>query len=76
MDTLIDDHVSRKQADLAVTALLDHIKKVHAKRDEKELLGAPEEHIWLVLATKRMHPEKKLKPFKMCVLFSLTSRLS
>lgn len=65
MDSLIDDHVSTKQADLAVSALLDYIKKVHAKKDEQELLGATEEHIWLVLATKRMHPEKKLKPFKM-----------
>lgn len=65
MDTLIDDRVSSKQVSLAVDALLSHINKVHAGKEETELLGATEEHIWIVLATKRMHPEKKLKPFKM-----------
>lgn len=70
MPTLIDSHVSVKQAKLAVEALLKHAEKVQAERDETELLGAKEELVWLNVAVKQVHPEKKLKPFSMWVYLS------
>lgn len=64
---LIDSHVSVKQCHRAVDALLKHARAAEKKREESELLPGKEQHVWLVLAVKQMHPEKKLKPFKMCV---------
>ncbi|KAG8773508.1 hypothetical protein FRC12_002504 [Ceratobasidium sp. 428] len=63
MPSLIDSHVSVKQAKLAVDALLKHAAKVQAERDETELLGAKDELVWLNVNVKQVHPEKKLKPF-------------
>ncbi|KAG9085913.1 hypothetical protein FRC06_003370 [Ceratobasidium sp. 370] len=63
MSNLIDSHVSVKQAKLAIDALLKHAAKVQAERDETELLGAKDELVWLNVNVKRVHPEKKLKPF-------------
>ncbi|KAG8742500.1 hypothetical protein FRC10_001334 [Ceratobasidium sp. 414] len=63
MPNLIDSHVSIKQAKLAIDALLKHAAKVQAEREETELLGAKDELVWLNVNVKRVHPEKKLKPF-------------
>ncbi|KAG8696729.1 hypothetical protein FRC09_008298 [Ceratobasidium sp. 395] len=63
MPSLIDSHVSVKQAKLAVDALLKYAAKVQAERDETELLGAKDELVWLNVNVKQVHPEKKLKPF-------------
>ena len=66
-DVLIDDHVSTKQCEKAIEALLNHALKWQAEKDKTELLGAKEQHVWLNITVKNMHPEKKLKPFKMYV---------
>jgi ribosome biogenesis protein UTP30 len=66
VDELIDGHVSSAQCKRAVDALLKHALEVEKENEEKELLSGKEQHIWLVLGVKHMHPEKKLKPFRMC----------
>ncbi|KAG8700180.1 hypothetical protein FRC08_004861 [Ceratobasidium sp. 394] len=63
MPNLIDSHVSVKQTRLAIDALLKHAAKVQAEREETELLGGKDELVWLNVNVKRVHPEKKLKPF-------------
>lgn len=63
MPTLIDSHVSVKQAKLAIDALLKHNEKHQAEKEEKDLLGSREEVVWLGVTVKKVHPEKKLKPF-------------
>ena len=65
MKALIDEHVSETQLKKAVDALLKYSTTKKAKSDEEDLLGATDEHIWIVLAVKKSHPEKKLKPFAM-----------
>jgi ribosome biogenesis protein UTP30 len=67
-DTLIDAHVSVSQCKLAIDALRTHELKKEEKQQGLELLPGKEEVVWLVLATKQVHPEKKLTPFKMCVI--------
>lgn len=69
---LIDEHVSTKQCDLAVNALLKHAQKAQEKMQDSELLGGREQHVWLVVTVKKMQQEKKLKPRRMyaSVLFS------
>lgn len=62
---LIDEHVSEKQCKLAINALLDHTLKTQEKKQEKELLAGKEQNVWLVVAVRQMHPEKKLKPHRM-----------
>lgn len=62
---LIDLHVSPTAIERAATALNTYISKSHAQQNEDELLGAREDFIWLVLSTKRMSPEKKVKPHRM-----------
>ena len=62
---LIDDHVSTRQCKLAVDALLEHEAKRYAKQQESQLLPGKEQHVWLVVTVKQMHPEKKLKPHRM-----------
>jgi hypothetical protein len=64
---LIDGHVSSAQCSKAIDALLKHGLAHQEKLAENELLPGAEPHVWLVLAVKQMQPEKKLKPFKMCV---------
>ncbi|KAI0315590.1 ribosomal protein L1p/L10e family-domain-containing protein [Amylostereum chailletii] len=59
---LIDGHVSAKQCKKAVDALLAHARKHQAAREETELLPGKEQHVWLQVAVKQMHPEHKLKP--------------
>ena len=66
---LLDDHVSLKQCQLAVDALLKHEQKRQEKVQESQLLPGKEQNVWLVLTVKQMHSEKKLKPHKMCVLY-------
>jgi ribosome biogenesis protein UTP30 len=68
---LIDGHVSVAQCTKAANALLNHARAHQEKVAEHELLPGAEPHVWLVLAVKRMQPEKKLKPFKMCEPYHL-----
>lgn len=65
---LIDEHVSEKQCKMAVDALLDHALKAQQKKQDTELLADKEQNVWLVVTVKQMHPEKKLKPHRMCVI--------
>jgi hypothetical protein len=67
-DILIDSKVSTAQCKLAVDALLKHALAHQAAKEQNELLpDRTEQYIWLVVAVKKMFPERKLKPFKMCV---------
>lgn len=71
-DVLIDSRVSTAQCKLAVDALLKHALAHQAAKEQNELLpDRTEQYIWLVVAVKKMFPERKLKPFKMCVHISL-----
>lgn len=65
MTELIDSHVSRDQVERAVKALSSYIRKSRAEEDESRLLGAKEDFVWLVVATKKMFPQNNLKPTKM-----------
>ena len=64
---LVDGHVSAHQCQLAVDALLKHEKKRLEEQAESQLLPGKEQHVWLVVTVKQMHPEKKLKPHRMYV---------
>lgn len=64
-DEIIDEHVSLNQSRLAVEALLSHASKFQEKKSQTELLPGKEQNVWLTVAVKQMHPEKKLKPHKM-----------
>jgi len=67
-DTLIDSKVSTAQCKLAVDSLLKHALAHQAAKEQAELLpDRTEQYVWLVVAVKKMFPERKLKPFKMCV---------
>ena len=71
-DVLIDSKVSTAQCKLAVEALLKHALAHQAAKEQNELLpDRTEQYVWLVVAVKKMFPERKLKPFKMCVCPSL-----
>ncbi|KZV79225.1 ribosomal protein L1 [Exidia glandulosa HHB12029] len=63
-DELIDEHVSSAQALKAAKALHAYATKKQTERDADELLPTKDEHVWLVVGTKVMHPEKKLKPHR------------
>ena len=67
MAELIDGHVSVKQCEHAVTALMEYALKRQEKREENELLPGKEESIWLQVSVKEIHGEAKLKPHRMCV---------
>jgi ribosome biogenesis protein UTP30 len=67
-DELVDSHVSEHQCQLAIEALLSHELKKRREAEESELLPEKEKDIWLVLAVKKFHPVRKIKPFKMYVL--------
>lgn len=67
---LLDSRVSINQCKLAIEALRDHELKKEQEKEETELLPGKEQYVWLVLAVKKVHPEKKLMPFKMCSMFS------
>jgi ribosome biogenesis protein UTP30 len=75
MARLIDDHVAVATVERAVHALITHIRKSESEQNETELLGAKEDYVWLVLATKRMSPEKRLKPHRMFVTLSIAFHL-
>jgi ribosome biogenesis protein UTP30 len=64
-EEMLDSHVSIEQAKLAIGALHKHANKVQKDKEEVELLPGREQHIWLVVGTKRVYPEGKLKPFRM-----------
>ncbi|KAI0088496.1 ribosomal protein L1p/L10e family-domain-containing protein [Irpex rosettiformis] len=68
---LIDEHVSSSQCQLAVEALLKHEQRRQEKLQESQLLPGKEQNVWLVLTTKQMHPEKKLKPHKIPIMHPL-----
>ena len=71
-DVLIDSKVSTAQCKLAIDALLKHALAHQAVKEQKELLpDRTDQYVWLVVAVKKMFPERKLKPFKMCVHPSL-----
>ncbi|KAI5896268.1 ribosomal protein L1 [Schizophyllum commune H4-8] len=61
-DELIDGHVSQKQAEKALNALLAYATKRAEKQAETELLGGREQHIWLNVAEKTIVPNRRLKP--------------
>ncbi|EGN91706.1 hypothetical protein SERLA73DRAFT_192115 [Serpula lacrymans var. lacrymans S7.3] len=61
---LIDSHVSVKQCKLAIDALHTHALKKQKEKEETELLTGKEQNIWLQVAVKKMHPEKKIKPIR------------
>jgi ribosome biogenesis protein UTP30 len=56
--------IDRVQAQKAVDALLKHHEKVSAEREETELIGR-EEHVWLVVNTKRGTTKRKMMPKRM-----------
>lgn len=64
-EELIGDHVSSAQCSKALKALYAYATKKRDERDAGELLPSKDEHVWLVVGTKVMHPEKKLKPRRM-----------
>src|SRR5260370_38988998 len=68
MTELIDSHVSRSQVERAVKALSCYVRKSRAEEDEKFLLGAKEDFVWLVVVTRKMFPQDSLKPTKMWML--------
>jgi ribosome biogenesis protein UTP30 len=61
---LIDSHVSAKQCTRAVHALHAYALKKQKEQEENELLPSNEQYVWLQITVKRMHPEHKIKPFK------------
>lgn len=64
-DALIDSRISTAQCRLAVEALLKHALAHQAAKEQNDLLpDRTEQYVWLVVAVKRMFPERKLKPFK------------
>jgi hypothetical protein len=71
-DELIDERVSSKQCKLAVDALHQYAEKKAADADEKELLGAKEQHVWLTISVKQISSKRRFKPMKMCVIQPLT----
>ena len=70
---LIDSHVSTAQAETAVTALSKHIAKASTVSEETEILGPKEEFIWLVVSTKMMPSQQKVKPIRMYVYLFFTT---
>jgi ribosome biogenesis protein UTP30 len=71
-DTLIDKHVSTKQCEKAIEALLKYTQKRRAEEDESTLFRDEEQAIWLVIALKQIQPNAyKLKPHRMYVLAAL-----
>ncbi|KZO96501.1 ribosomal protein L1 [Calocera viscosa TUFC12733] len=61
---LIEDRVSQKQALTAAKALLTHTSKHREELEEQNLLPPKEDHVWLVVATKRIPRSFKVKPIK------------
>ncbi|RPD56121.1 ribosomal protein L1 [Lentinus tigrinus ALCF2SS1-7] len=69
--SLLDDHVSKQQCKRAVEALLSHAAKFEEKKAETQLFSGKEQNVWLVVNTKVMHPEKKLKPSRIPVKYPI-----
>ncbi|KAG6379094.1 ribosomal protein L1p/L10e family-domain-containing protein [Boletus reticuloceps] len=61
---LVDGHVSITQCKRAIDALHAYATQLERKRAETELLPGKEQHIWLQITVKTMHPERKLTPFR------------
>lgn len=66
--SLVDEHVSVQQCKRAVEALLTHAAKFEEDKAESQLLSGKEQNVWLVVNTKLMQAEKKIKPARMYVL--------
>ena len=62
--TVVDGHVSVAQAEKAVKALSAYAVKARAEKEDTELI-VKDENVWLVVATKSINPQKKLKPITM-----------
>ena len=56
--------IDRAQAEKAVNALLKHHEKVTAERADTELIER-DEHVWLVVNTKRGSTKRKAMPKRM-----------
>ncbi|TFK93303.1 ribosomal protein L1 [Polyporus arcularius HHB13444] len=69
--SLLDDHVSKAQCKRAVEALLTHASKFEEDKAETQLFSGKEQNVWLVVNTKVMHPEKKLKPARIPVKYPI-----
>lgn len=63
-DELIDSTVSSSQCKLAIDALLKHALKHKSEKEQNALLPEKDQFVWLVLTTKKILAEKKLKPFR------------
>ncbi|KAI0718194.1 ribosomal protein L1p/L10e family-domain-containing protein [Cerioporus squamosus] len=68
---LLDGHVSKQQCKRAVEALLSHATKHEEEKAETQLFSGKEQNVWLVVNTKVMHPEKKLKPARIPVKYPI-----
>ncbi|KAI0824014.1 ribosomal protein L1p/L10e family-domain-containing protein [Trametes gibbosa] len=68
---LIDNHVSTQQCSRAVEALLSHVSNFEEKKAENQLLPGKEQNVWLVVNTKLMYPEKKIKPARIPVKYPI-----
>lgn len=55
---------SKDQAKKAVTALLAHHAKDKERQEGKTLISK-DEHVWLVINTRRMPTKKSMKPSRM-----------
>lgn len=53
-DELIDSHVSSKNTQAAIEAILKHASKQHELEEETEILGASEQRISLSIGKKRI----------------------
>jgi len=62
---LIDSHVSESQCKRAIEALCNHQLKKEQEAAETELLPAKDQHVWLIVAVKKISPTLKIKPYRM-----------
>ncbi|CDZ97657.1 ribosomal protein l1 [Phaffia rhodozyma] len=60
---VVPSKVSTAQATKAVNALFAHAEKERVKKESTQLLSK-DEFVWLVIATKKISPEKRVKPIK------------
>ncbi|KAL1743669.1 ribosomal protein L1p/L10e family-domain-containing protein [Schizophyllum fasciatum] len=61
---LIDGHVSPKQVEKAVNALLAYATKRAEQQAETELLPGRDQNVWLNIAEKTIVPDRRLKPHR------------
>jgi len=71
MSELIDSHVSLEQCRQAVEALHSHEIKKKEKFEERQVLPAKDQHIWLNVTVKQIPAHHKLKPVKIPIVHPL-----